>query len=117
MQPLVLVQVAQLREHGPAHVAFEADRGYGVLEKRKEIEVGDEICFCFFHLRNATYCHWFVDHLDAAVDSGDARNPILKLIDQGVVVAKGLCNVARLVAVVCRGQLREIHRVCALKRI
>lgn len=91
VQSLVLIQVAQLSEHGTAHVALEADRGDGVG-------------------------HRFIDHLDATIHCSDSGNAILELVDQGIVVAKGLCDVARLV-VVRRCQLGEIHGVGALEGI
>lgn len=89
MQSLVLVEVAQLGEHGPAHVALEADRGDGVRDG-------------------------LVLHHDTPVHGGDACDPVLELIDQRIVVAERLRDVARLV-VVRGGELSEIDGVGALE--
>lgn len=89
VQPLVLVEVAELREHRPADVALETDRRDGV---------GDRL----------------VDHNPAVHGGRDARDAVLELVDQRVVVAERLRDVARFV-VVGGGQLGEVDRVGALK--
>lgn len=91
VDPLVLIQLPELREHRPADVALETDRGDGV---------GDGL----FHL----YAH--------PVHCGQTGDAVLELVGQHVAVVGELLDVARLV-VVCGGQLSQIHCVGALQMV